>query len=235
MQEIKIEKVEDFNDEYVYDLEVDDGSHTFFANDILVHNSIYVRMDNILKLLFKTTKIDWYDDATFEKIKGFVDTKFQNALNNHVAAKDFKSEFVGCKHCGSKINREYIKSNACPVCRGDMRSDTTQKRLENMRAKVNRLRNDIKDEENFIDGRRGTLCPYDFCSESNIARWQSCSNIVIFKRLREGLHTNDACRVVGRGGQCVDVCLQFAADGAEAGDFCFFVSINALASSGFSG
>ena len=50
VSEIKIEKVEDFNDEYVYDLEVDDGSHTFFANDILVHNSIYVRMDNILKL-----------------------------------------------------------------------------------------------------------------------------------------------------------------------------------------
>ena len=40
-----------YYDEYVYDLEVEDGSHTFFANDILVHNSIYVRMDNILKLL----------------------------------------------------------------------------------------------------------------------------------------------------------------------------------------
>ena len=54
VSEIKIEKIEDFDDEYVYDLEVEDGSHTFFANDILVHNSIYVRMDNILKLLLET-------------------------------------------------------------------------------------------------------------------------------------------------------------------------------------
>ena len=52
----------------VYDIEVED-THTFFGNDILVHNSIYVRMDNILKLLFKTTKIDWYDKETFAKIK----------------------------------------------------------------------------------------------------------------------------------------------------------------------
>ena len=79
-------------------------------------------------------------------------------LNNHVAAKDFKSEFVGCKNCGSKINREYIRSNNCPVCRADMRSDTTQKRLEAMRAKVNRLRNDIKDEEKRLAEKHGQIC-----------------------------------------------------------------------------
>ena len=79
-------------------------------------------------------------------------------LNNYVAAKDFKSEFVGCKNCGSKINREYIKSNACPVCRADMRSDTTQKRLEAMRAKVNKLRNDIKDEEKKLAEKHGQIC-----------------------------------------------------------------------------
>lgn len=35
-----IEQLEDFNDEYVYDLEVED-THTFFGNNILCHNSIY--------------------------------------------------------------------------------------------------------------------------------------------------------------------------------------------------
>lgn len=79
-------------------------------------------------------------------------------LNNYVAAKDFKSEFIGCKNCGSKINREYIKSNACPVCRADMRSETTQKRLEAMRAKVNKLRNDIKDEERKLAEKHGQIC-----------------------------------------------------------------------------
>lgn len=36
-----IEQLEDFNDEYVFDLEVDDDTHTFIGNDILVHNSVY--------------------------------------------------------------------------------------------------------------------------------------------------------------------------------------------------
>lgn len=79
-------------------------------------------------------------------------------LNNYVAAKDFKSEFIGCKNCGSKINREYIKSNLCPVCKADMRSETTQKRLEAMRAKVNKLRNDIKDEERKLAEKHGQIC-----------------------------------------------------------------------------
>lgn len=36
-----IEQLDNFNNEYVYDIEVDDDTHTFIANDILVHNSVY--------------------------------------------------------------------------------------------------------------------------------------------------------------------------------------------------
>lgn len=36
-----IEQLEDFDNEYVYDVEVDDDTHTFIANNILVHNSVY--------------------------------------------------------------------------------------------------------------------------------------------------------------------------------------------------
>lgn len=35
----KIEEIGAFNDEYVYDLEMDDESHSFIANNILVHNT----------------------------------------------------------------------------------------------------------------------------------------------------------------------------------------------------
>lgn len=41
-----IEKLDDFQDEYVYDLEVED-THTFFGNGILCHNSIYVEFGRI--------------------------------------------------------------------------------------------------------------------------------------------------------------------------------------------
>jgi hypothetical protein len=36
-----IEELSPFDNEYVYDIEVDDPTHTFIANDILIHNSVY--------------------------------------------------------------------------------------------------------------------------------------------------------------------------------------------------
>jgi len=45
----KIEKLSNFDDEYVYDVEVAEESHTFIANNILVHNSIYVQFDAALE------------------------------------------------------------------------------------------------------------------------------------------------------------------------------------------
>lgn len=33
---------------------------------------------------------------------------------NVVVAKSFKAQLVGCKKCGSRLNREYLKSNFCP-------------------------------------------------------------------------------------------------------------------------
>lgn len=38
-----------FSGEYVYDVEVDHETHTFIANDILVHNSIYVQFDSAMQ------------------------------------------------------------------------------------------------------------------------------------------------------------------------------------------
>jgi hypothetical protein len=38
---VQIEQLDDFNDEYVYDIGVATGDPYFFANDILVHNSVY--------------------------------------------------------------------------------------------------------------------------------------------------------------------------------------------------
>jgi hypothetical protein len=45
-----IEQLDDFNDEYVYDLEVED-THNFFANDILAHNSVYFEFGRITNQL----------------------------------------------------------------------------------------------------------------------------------------------------------------------------------------
>ena len=78
--------------------------------------------------------------------------------NRKVVASDFKSDFIGCKNCGSKIRREYLNSNFCPVCHADMRSDTIKKKLASMNAKVNKLRNDIKEEEKKLAEKSGQIC-----------------------------------------------------------------------------
>lgn len=82
---VKIEKIGKFENEYVYDLETCEDDHMFTGNDILLHNSIYVRLDSIVHRLFGKTKINWFDKDSFGKLKTFIDTKFQDLLNNHVA------------------------------------------------------------------------------------------------------------------------------------------------------
>jgi DNA polymerase elongation subunit (family B) len=42
------EQIGEFEDEYVYDIEVDDNTHTFIGNDILVHNSVYLTFKPLL-------------------------------------------------------------------------------------------------------------------------------------------------------------------------------------------
>ena len=86
-----VEQLDDFQDEYVYDIEVDD-THTFFGNDILVHNSIYVefgrvvnhcniidpdkaaKISNILISLEKDSKgkVIYFEEGFYYEINGII-------------------------------------------------------------------------------------------------------------------------------------------------------------------
>ena len=66
---VKCENVGDFNDEYVYDIEMLDDNHTFIANNILVHNSIYASYYQIVNTtdwmqhpVWRLTKINKQND-----------------------------------------------------------------------------------------------------------------------------------------------------------------------------
>jgi len=65
----------------------------------------------------------------FHKIAGDCLVAFQNT----------KSSLVGCKKCGSRLNRKHLKANlrntvTC-ICGGELYSDTILKRLETARTK----------------------------------------------------------------------------------------------------
>ena len=66
--------------------------------------------------------------------------------NSH-AINTFKSKLIGCPNCGSKINKEYIKRDKCPICNNDLRSKTTIETIARYESKIKDLKKKIKDEE----------------------------------------------------------------------------------------
>lgn len=54
-------------------------------------------------------------------------------ISNGFYADTVTSEYIGCKGCGSKLSRVHIakmRTNRCPLCGKDMRSETTLSRIE---------------------------------------------------------------------------------------------------------
>lgn len=67
-----VEELSDYEQEYVYDIEVDDDTHTFITNDILVHNSVFVGFQPVIDSLVEKPE----NDMKF--IKKFYDLFLKN-------------------------------------------------------------------------------------------------------------------------------------------------------------
>lgn len=50
--------------------------------------------------------------------------------------RKFRTEFVSCPICRSKINSRYFTPPACPVCRCDMRAESVIHTLESLEKAV---------------------------------------------------------------------------------------------------
>lgn len=78
----KITKIANTEPQYVYDIEVNDDTHTFVANDILVHNSVYVSFEPVFKSMTEESQKKFAsDDAKLKFIADF-SKGFLNAQNN---------------------------------------------------------------------------------------------------------------------------------------------------------
>lgn len=53
-------------------------------------------------------------------------------------ASTVTSEYIGCKKCGSRLARKFLYTNFCPVCKNNLRSESTMKSIEAAKAKWNR-------------------------------------------------------------------------------------------------
>lgn len=58
-----------------------------------------------------------------------------------------KSEFIGCKTCGSKIARKHLRGNRCPVCSADMRPESTLNSIAAAKAAVEKAEANLAEEK----------------------------------------------------------------------------------------
>lgn len=89
------ECIGDFEDEYVYDIEVNDDTHTFIANDILVHNSLYMSYDKLLQSIIGIEDMSVRDKLDI--IVG-INTKFLNQHNKKCMEDYYASRHVKSIH-----------------------------------------------------------------------------------------------------------------------------------------
>lgn len=63
--------------------------------------------------------------------------------NNKHSIKMLSSDFIGCKECGSRLKRELLHSEYCPLCRNDLRSKTTIDTLKGYQNKIKKLQKEL--------------------------------------------------------------------------------------------
>lgn len=101
----------------------------------------------------------WYDNLAVrfkdidslketKKLKGMKDRYKQieqdyAKMLNTVECKSFKSQLISCKQCNSKLNKDYMRTNKCPLCGFDIRSDTTKQRILNKEKSLRELKKQI--------------------------------------------------------------------------------------------
>jgi len=58
------------------------------------------------------------------------------------------STYIGCKSCGSKIARKYLKANNCPICHAELRPEHM---LKSVAAAFNKYSRAIKAENDYVN------------------------------------------------------------------------------------
>ena len=87
-----------------------------------------------------TAKIDELEARLKENLK-----KKAEYISAH-SVKTFKAQFIGCQCCGSKLSRERILGEMCPLCRTDLRAGSTLERIKGFDVKHKEICDKIKAE-----------------------------------------------------------------------------------------
>ena len=105
----------------------------------------------------------WYDDHAvrfYDYSDAEITPKIKELQQKHSAltlkireyeakhsVKNLKAAFIGCPECGSKLAKDRLHGNFCPLCLTDLRSKTTLDNLAGYRKKQAEICEKIKDEQ----------------------------------------------------------------------------------------
>lgn len=91
-----------------------------------------------------------------------------------------KAEFIGCKNCGSKLAKKYIKvygkTCKCPLCGSSLFSKTAQERIQKASEKAKKIKAEWQKEKEkadaagkptFAEALRDTRDRFDYILEEN--------------------------------------------------------------------
>lgn len=104
---------------------------------------------------YKGIAVQFYDYSKCKATKK-IETLERKILDNTIkcneyvkahSIKTFKAEYVGCSCCGSKLKKELLRNNRCPVCYEDLRAKSTLERIAGFSKKEKELRAQIDAEK----------------------------------------------------------------------------------------
>jgi transposase len=87
---------------------------------------------------YKGIAVRYYDYSKCKETKK-IETLKQRIAENQAKKREyikahsvraFKAEYVGCSCCGSKLKKELLRSERCPVCYEDLRAKSTLDRIQ---------------------------------------------------------------------------------------------------------
>jgi len=139
------EMIGEFNDEYVYDVEVDDYTHTFIANDILVHNSLFVSFKPAIdhcewkNLIFNNTYLNSIDEK-FIILSSDKDLRCQNP------------NCVGIANDINSLEKLIIEDYSLLLFDGNFVKDRKLNKIINEGVFTSEIKWNWSNEQDFIQG-----------------------------------------------------------------------------------
>ena len=146
---ISKEKVKKELDGYVARADWQEGCTGLFRPIRWIENPVYEsheeaakaidRMDthNYDQIAVRYKYKEMKPDAKYDEMSKKADELYKeyNKRDKKLYAETLTSDFIGCKECGSRLNRKMLKSNFCPVCEKDLRPEYMKKSIQTAKDK----------------------------------------------------------------------------------------------------